>query len=98
MMADRGLRYAGAALGAFILLAGPALAEQSWQGFAPRCQTSELAAQPLPDPCGMQVAVFGLGGPEVLSGAQDLDVQTTGSIKEDARGGMNEGETPRAPM
>lgn len=96
MMADRGLKYAVAALGASVLLAGPVVAEQSWQGFAPRCQTSELASQPLADPCGMQVAVFGFSGPEVLSDAQGLDVEATGSIKEDPRRDTN--ESPRAPM
>lgn len=92
-MADRGLKYAVAALGLSVMLTGSALAEQSWQGYAPRCQTTELANQPIQDPCEGQLAMFGIAGPTVLSRNQSLDVETTGSIKGDAR---NSGEN--APL
>jgi hypothetical protein len=57
------------------------LSEQSWRGYAPRCQPSELARDAaLRDPCEMSVAIFGVAGPTVLSRADGLDVQSTGSI------------------
>ena len=97
MMADRGLKYAVVTLGVSVLLAGGAVAEQSWQGYAPRCQTTELAAQSaMANPCEEQLATFGLGGPQVLSRTQTFDVETTGSIKGDAP--RKSGESVRAPM
>ena len=88
-MADRGLKHTVAALGVSLGvsfgLTGGALAEQSWQGFAPRCQTTELANQAMQDPCEGQLAVFGFAGPTVLSRVQSLDVETTGSIKRHER-------------
>lgn len=55
--------------------------EQTWQGYAPRCQPTELARDAaLRDPCEMSVAIFGVAGPTVLSRADGLDVQSTGSI------------------
>ena len=97
MMADRGLKYAVAALGFSVLLAGGALAEPSWQGYAPRCQTAELAAEAtMQDPCEGQLAAFGLAGPRVLSRSQALDVETTGSISGDAR--RNTGDDERSPL
>ena len=57
------------------------LSEQSWRAYAPRCQPSELARDAaLRDPCEMSVAIFGVAGPTVLSRADGLDVQSTGSI------------------
>jgi hypothetical protein len=94
MMADRGLKYVVAAFGLSVL-AGGALAEQSWQGYTPRCQPPELAA-PSDDPCAAQVAVFGLSGPTVLSHNQPLDVETTGSITTDRK--PAETESSRSPM
>ena len=95
-MADRGLTYAVMTLGVSVLLAGGAVAEQTWQGYAPRCQTTELAAQSaMADPCEDQLATFGLTGPQVLSRSHSLDVETTGSIKSDGRS-ITEGA--RAPM
>jgi hypothetical protein len=97
MMADRGLKYVVAALGLSVLWSGGALAEQSWQGYAPRCQTSELAPQPAAgDPCTGQMATFGIAGPTVLSRSQGFDVEATGSIKSDRR--ETAGESARAPM
>ena len=97
MMADRGLKYALVTLGVSVLLAGGAVADQSWQGYAPRCQTTELAAQSaMANPCEEQRATFGLAGPQVLSRTQSLDVETTGSIKGDAS--RKNGEGARAPM
>ena len=96
-MADRGLKYAVATLGFSVLLTGGALADQMWQGYAPRCQTTELAAaSAMANPCQEQLAVFGLAGPQVLNGARGIDVETTGSIKADTRRGAS--EAARAPM
>ena len=92
-MADRGLKHAVAALGVSLgsaLLAGGALAEETWQGYAPRCQTKELATQVMQDPCEGQLAMFGIAGPTVLNRNQSLDVETTGSIKGDARSSGSE--------
>ena len=94
-MADRGLKHAVTALGFSLgvsfgfsaLLTGGALAEQSWQGYAPRCQTAELAQEGMQDPCEGQLAMFGIAGPTVLNRNQSLDVETTGSIKGDGRSG-----------
>ena len=97
MMADRGLTYAVVTLGVSVLRAGGAVAEQTWQGYAPRCQTTELAAQSaMANPCEDQLATFGLKGPQVLSRTQTLDVETTGSIKSEGR--SKTGEGARAPM
>jgi hypothetical protein len=64
--------------------------EQTWQSYAPRCQPTELARDAaLRDPCEMSVAIFGVAGPTVLSRADGLDVQSTGSIT------RNE---PRSPL
>ena len=94
-MADRGLKFGLAALGLSLLFSGGASAEQTFQGYAPRCQTTELAAQSaMADPCEQQLATFGLSGPRVLSRSQSFDVETTGSIKSDTR----RSESPRAPM
>jgi hypothetical protein len=95
MMADRGLKTMVAALGLALLASGGALAEQSWQGYAPRCQPSELAPQSAGDPCVGQMAVFGIAGPTVLSRSRGFDVETTGSIgdRQEPRR-----ESARAPM
>ncbi len=90
MMADRGVMVAAAALGLSVLVAGGARAEQIWQGYAPRCQTAELAADPaLRDPCQEQIAVFGPKGPMVLSRGQGIDVEATGSIDKAPRDGRD---------
>ncbi len=94
MMADRGLKFM-AALGVFVLAGGGALAEQSWQGYAPRCQPSELASA-AGDPCAGQMAIFGIAGPTVLSRSAGFDVDTTGSIAGDRQEPTS--ERARAPM
>ena len=97
-MADRGLKYVAAALGLSVLASGGALAEQTWQGYAPRCQTSELAPQPaVGNPCEGQMAIFGIAGPTVLSRSHGLDVEATGSIAGD-RQEQQRSESARAPM
>jgi hypothetical protein len=97
MMADRGLKYAVAALGFSALFSGGALAAEMWQGYAPRCQTTELAASSaMANPCQEQVAIFGLAGPQVLSRNQFMDVEATGSIRGNTR--PNASDTPRARM
>ena len=95
MMADRGLKYMAAALGLSVLVGGGALAEQSWQGYAPRCQISDLAPQAAGDPCAGQMAIFGIAGPTVLSRSHGFDVETTGSIGDRQEPG---GESARARM
>ena len=97
MMADRGLKHAVAAAGVSVLLTGGAVAEQSWQAYAPRCQPTEVAAaQAMSNPCEQQLAVFGLTGPQVLGRNQGIDVETTGSIDGESR--RNAGENARAPL
>ncbi len=97
MMADRGLKYAVAALGVSVLLGSGALAGEVWQGYAPRCQPTEIAArQAMSNPCEQQLAVFGLTGPQVLSRNQGMDVEATGSIDRDSR--RNTTENSRAPL
>ena len=96
MMADRGLKTMAAALGLALLASGGALAEQSWHGYAPRCQPTELAAQTaVGDPCVGHMAVFGIAGPTVLSRSPGFDVESTGSIgdRQEPRR-----ESARAPM
>jgi hypothetical protein len=95
MMADRGLTYAVAALGASVLLAGGAVAEPSWQNYAQRCQPRELAGPAMRDPCEAPPAVFGLAGPQVLSRNQAIDVETTGSIGDAT---WRDREAERSPM
>jgi|ERR687893_619220 hypothetical protein len=97
MMADRGLKYVAAALGWSVLVVGGAVAEQSWQAYAPRCQPTEVAAgQAMSNPCEQQLAIFGLTGPQVLGRNQSLDVEATGSIEGDVR--RNTSENARAPL
>jgi hypothetical protein len=97
MMADRGLKYAVATLGFSALLTGGALAGEMWQGYAPRCQTTELAAQSaMANPCQEQVAIFGLAGPQVLSRTQFMDVEATGSITRSPR--QDSGDAARSRM
>jgi len=97
MMADRGLKFAVATLGFSALLTGGALAGEMWQGYAPRCQTTELAASSaMANPCQEQVAIFGLAGPQVLNRTQFMDVEATGSINRTTR--PNSDDTARAPM
>jgi hypothetical protein len=95
MMADRGFKYAVAALGVSVLLTGGAVAAEVWQGYAPRCQPTELAQPGTVDPCEQQLAVFGIGGPQVLGRNQGLDVEATGSIDDSRR---NATDRARAPM
>ena len=88
MKLNHALGYTVAALGLSFLVAGDALADQSWQGYAPRCQTRELAADMASrDPCEAHVATFGVAGPTVLSRNDSFDVETTGSLDSDARQG-----------
>ncbi len=62
-------------------LADQTAVNQTWQGFAARCQPTELTRDlALRDPCEMSVAIFGVAGPTVLSRLDGLDVQSTGSI------------------
>lgn len=72
------------AFGASIVLAGVALAQSFSTNFAQRCAPDELLAPSAPpDPCGLQVAHFGLNGPAVIGsrmGSAMLDVETTGSV------------------
>jgi hypothetical protein len=96
MMADRGLKYAVAALGASVLLAGGAGADEIWQRYAPRCQPAEVAQPALADPCEQQLAIFGLRGPQVLGRDQGLDVEATGSIGRDSH--PDASDNPRAPL
>lgn len=96
MMADRGLKYAIAALGASVLLAGGAGADEIWQRYAPRCQPAEVAQPALADPCEQQLAIFGLRGPQVLGRDQGFDVEATGSIDSDSRRNMK--DSSRAPL
>jgi hypothetical protein len=97
MMADRGLVQVVAGIGFSVLLAGGAVAQPSWQNYAPRCQTQELAGQPaMIDPCEEQLAMFGLSGPQVLSPNHSFDVETTGSINGDRP--RNTGENGREPL
>ncbi len=97
MMADRGLKYAVAALGVSVLLGSGARAGEVWQGYAPRCQPTEIAAaHATGHPCEQQLAVFGLAGPQVLSRNQGMDVEATGSINGDAR--RNTTENSRTPL
>ncbi len=89
------LSCAGAALGLSLLVTGDALAEQSWQGYAPRCQPTELARDAAwQDPCEAPVATFGLSGPTVLSQHEGFDVQSTGSIDRERSGSRNELRSP----
>jgi hypothetical protein len=90
MKSIHALGFAVAVLAFPMVVAGDAAAdqtdqawqsEQTWQGYAPRCQPTELARDAaLRDPCEMSVAIFGVAGPTVLSRADGLDVQSTGSI------------------
>ena len=97
MMADRGLKYAVAALGVSVLLGSGALASEVWQGYAPRCQPTGVdAGEAMSNPCEQQLAVFGLTGPQVLGRNQGIDVETTGSIDGDSR--RNTSEDTRAPL
>jgi len=94
MMADRGLKYAVAALGVSVLLAGGAGADEIWQRYAPRCQPAELTQPGMTSPCEQRLAVFGLGGPQVLGRDQGIDVEATGSIGRDS----SHNENSRAPL
>lgn len=95
MRMDHALRGAVAALGLSLLATGVARADETWQGYAPRCQPMELARDvDLQDPCEMPVATFGITGPTVLSRNESLDVQSTGSIDRDSRGTRSE-DRPR---
>jgi hypothetical protein len=95
MKLDRALGHAVAALGLSLLATGGALADQSWQGYAPRCQPTELASEAaLRDPCEAPVATFGLNGPTVLSRNDSVDVHSTGSIESDARRGRQGTRSP----
>jgi hypothetical protein len=95
MMADRGLKYAVAALAVSVVLGSGALAAEVWHGYAPRCQPTEIATrQAMSNPCEQQLAVFGLTGPQVLN--QGMDVEATGSINGDSR--QNTKENSRAPL
>ncbi len=95
MRMDYALSCAVAALGLSLVMTGHARADQSWQGYAPRCQPPELARDAaLRDPCEMPVATFGVAGPTVLSRTENLDVQSTGSIDRDNRGARNESRSP----
>lgn len=97
MMADRRLRCAVGALGFSVLLTAAAFADQSWQGYAQRCQTTELAAESaLANPCQEQLAVFGLAGPQVLGRRAGVDVEATGSINDDSR--RERRESARSPL
>lgn len=69
-----------AVLGASIGLAGAALAQSFPTNFAQRCMPDALRVAGAPqDPCGFQIAHFGLNGPTVIGGRM-LDVETTGSL------------------
>ncbi len=82
-------------LGLSLAAIGAASADQSWQGYAPRCQPAELAREAAwRDPCEAPVATFGVSGPTVLSRSESLDVQSTGSIDRDTRGPRSEGRSP----
>ena len=95
MMACRSIGYAVAALGLSILLPGEALAEQSWQSYAPRCQTRELAMDAAwRNPCENQLATFGLSGPTVLS-RNGMDVEATGSLGRQSRPEPRENDRSR---
>jgi hypothetical protein len=95
MKLDRAFGYAVAALGLSLLAPGGALAEQSWQGYAPRCQPTELASDvALRDPCEMPVATFGLRGPMVLGRSDSIDVHSTGSIDRDGQRDRNGSRSP----
>jgi len=95
MKLNRALGYAVAALGLLLMLPEGALADESWQGYAPRCQPTELASDAaLRDPCEMQVATFGLRGPMVLGRSDSIDVHSTGSIDRDAQRGRNGSRSP----
>lgn len=68
-----------AVFGASIGLAGVAIAQSFPTNFAQRCVPDELrVAGATQDPCGFQVAHFGLRGPTVIG--RMLDVETTGSV------------------
>jgi hypothetical protein len=96
MKLDHALSCAVAALGLSLLVTSDAVADQTWQGYAPRCQPTELARDAaLRDPCEWPVATFGVSGPTVLSRSENLDVQSTGSIDRDTRGAQN---SPRSPL
>ena len=95
MKLDHALSCAVAALGFSLLVTSYALADETWPGYAPRCQPAELARDvALQDPCKAPVATFGITGPTVLSRNANLDVQSTGSIDRDTRGGRTESRSP----
>lgn len=86
-----------AAFGASLGLAGVALAQSFPTHFAQRCIPDQLRLGPAPqDPCGLQIAHFGLKGPAVI-GSRPIDVESTGSIdRGDARAGAEpEAAKPR---
>jgi hypothetical protein len=96
MMADRGIKYAVAALGVSVLLTGGVAAEEIWQGYAPRCQPTEVAErQGMTNPCQQQLAVFGLSGPQVFGRDHGMDVEATGSINEDSRRSSEDAGAPQ---
>jgi hypothetical protein len=95
MKLDHAVSCALAGLGLSLLVTSDALADQSWQGYAPRCQPAELARDAASrDPCETPVATFGLAGPTVLSRSDSLDVQSTGSIDRDERGSRSDARSP----
>jgi hypothetical protein len=96
MKLNYALSCAGAALGLSLLVTSGALADESWHGYAPRCQPTESARESAwQNPCEAPVATFGLAGPTVLSQNESLDVQSTGSIRRDTSGSRSE---PRSPL
>lgn len=69
-----------AVFGASLGLAGVALAQSFPTHFAQRCIPDQLRVGPAPqDPCGLQIAHFGLKGPAVI-GSRMVDVEVTGSV------------------
>ena len=95
MMINRAMGCAVTALGLSLLMTGNGFADESWQGYAPRCQPTELARDTaLRDPCEAQLATFGLSGPTVLGRNASIDVQTTGSIDSDARRSRSDTRSP----
>lgn len=82
-----------AAFAASLGLAGVALAQSFPTQFAQRCIPDQLRVGPTPqDPCGLQIAHFGLKGPAVI-GSPPIDIESTGSI---GRGDLEDRAEPDA--